>query len=343
MLSPFKFSKALVLAIVALDATLAQAALYVSCNLFSTVEVSLLYLGRRAILLVLHVPVEWLDDGQRPLLSAVGVSYVGLYTGKQKLVQTITPVDVSASLSLTFVPNPEAGPNSDTYYIGFTSVAKINGSSTLNFSPFFKLDQMSGSFASPLAAATSSIPIPSAIEQATSIKPTGIKTITVGTLHTSLPSLTFLSSTRVASSSATPTTTISINSSPSSSASSTSASSSAPTNSAASSQSTSSAVSQALLPQSIGLGFLALSCSIHPFLPLYLSLAFYHLRNPKTILEPWGKKRFLFACLVDRGTDFSLARQDSKPDFPPAETTIVESTCAPHRTGRRQFISAETL
>ncbi|KAJ7577707.1 hypothetical protein C8J56DRAFT_1170846 [Mycena floridula] len=80
------------------------------------------------------------------------------------------------------------------------------------------------------------------------------------------------------------------------------------------------------------LNFKALSCSIHPFLPLYLTLAFYHLRDPMTILKPWGKKRSLFACLVDCGTDFSLARQDSKPDFPLAETTIVELTCAPHRT-----------
>ncbi|KAJ7579332.1 hypothetical protein C8J56DRAFT_1059559 [Mycena floridula] len=35
-----------------------------------------------------------------------------------------------------------------------------------------------------------------------------------------------------------------------------------------------------------------------------------------------SRTRSLFACLVDRGTDFSLARQDSKADFPPVETTI---------------------
>ncbi|KAJ7589116.1 hypothetical protein C8J56DRAFT_1164050 [Mycena floridula] len=57
------------------------------------------------------------------------------------------------------------------------------------------------------------------------------------------------------------------------------------------------------------LNFKALSCSIHPFLPLYLSLAFYHLRDPMTILEPWGKKRHLswaslFACLVTVGLTF---------------------------------------
>ncbi|KAF8958094.1 hypothetical protein BDZ97DRAFT_1668894 [Flammula alnicola] len=58
--------------------------------------------------------ITWLDDGIRPLLSAVGVSTVGLYTGKQQLVQTIPPVDVSSVHSITFKPNPSAGPNSDT-------------------------------------------------------------------------------------------------------------------------------------------------------------------------------------------------------------------------------------
>ncbi|KII91792.1 hypothetical protein PLICRDRAFT_105118, partial [Plicaturopsis crispa FD-325 SS-3] len=55
--------------------------------------------------------VQWLDDGSQPLLTSIGMSYVGLYTGDQHLVQEIQPVDVSAALSLTFTPDPKAGPN----------------------------------------------------------------------------------------------------------------------------------------------------------------------------------------------------------------------------------------
>ncbi|KAF8916692.1 hypothetical protein CPB85DRAFT_1216070 [Mucidula mucida] len=58
--------------------------------------------------------VQWLDNGEAPLLASFGVCSVGLYTGDNQLVQTIEPLDVSASHSLTFTPIPEAGPTSDT-------------------------------------------------------------------------------------------------------------------------------------------------------------------------------------------------------------------------------------
>ncbi|KAF8624693.1 hypothetical protein AX17_007024 [Amanita inopinata Kibby_2008] len=106
--------------------------------------------------------VEWLDDGNSPLLSAIGPTRVGLYTGNQQLLQSIQPVDVSKTHSFTFVPNPKAGPNSDAYYISFTPVSgNVDGKSYSGFSPFFALDNMSGSFSSPNSGATSSSPIPS--------------------------------------------------------------------------------------------------------------------------------------------------------------------------------------
>ncbi len=74
--------------------------------------------------------ITWVDNGVRPLLSSIGLSTVGLYTGHQvcwklttpmnaqcpvqQLVQTIPAVDVSTEHSVTFNPNPSAGPNSDT-------------------------------------------------------------------------------------------------------------------------------------------------------------------------------------------------------------------------------------
>ncbi|KAG6878157.1 hypothetical protein C0993_011575, partial [Termitomyces sp. T159_Od127] len=54
------------------------------------------------------------------------------------------------------------------------------------FSPFFAIDQMTGSFDTPFSEATSTIPIPSS---AFSHSTTHLSTVTVGTLSTSLPPL----------------------------------------------------------------------------------------------------------------------------------------------------------
>ncbi|KAI0267312.1 hypothetical protein BC834DRAFT_870772 [Gloeopeniophorella convolvens] len=108
--------------------------------------------------------VQWLDDGQEPLLPNMGPCNVALYAGNEKLVQQINPVDVSTTHSLTFTPNAKAGPNSNTYYIAFTSIGLSNSSHLLQeFSPNFSLEQMSGSFNSPVPELTSAIPVPSSV------------------------------------------------------------------------------------------------------------------------------------------------------------------------------------
>ncbi|KAJ2922938.1 hypothetical protein H1R20_g14196, partial [Candolleomyces eurysporus] len=95
--------------------------------------------------------VTWLDDGQAPLLSAIGVTHVALYTGTLKLVQTLPPVDVSSTLSFTFTPNPAAGPNSDAYYLAFTSTeTKVNGSEYREYSPWFRFLRQPPSFRNEL-------------------------------------------------------------------------------------------------------------------------------------------------------------------------------------------------
>ncbi|KDR77299.1 hypothetical protein GALMADRAFT_225415 [Galerina marginata CBS 339.88] len=132
--------------------------------------------------------VTWVDDGTRPLLSAVGVSTVGLFTGHQKLVQTITPVDVGSAHSFTFTPNPAAGPNAGSYYVAITSTS-LKGNDSVPYSgwsPFFNLVGMSGSFDSPLPAATSPISIPASLTQSSTRSRSS--TITVGTLPTAQPS-----------------------------------------------------------------------------------------------------------------------------------------------------------
>jgi len=129
--------------------------------------------------------VTWENDGVKPVLASIGVSTVALYNNQQ-LIQTLPPVNVETTSYFSFTPLPGAGPNSDGYYITFTST-KFNVSEDepyRGYSPFFQLCGMSGSFNSPLPSATSSIPIPPSIE----IPPTSssTSTITVGTLSTSL-------------------------------------------------------------------------------------------------------------------------------------------------------------
>ena len=68
-------------------------------------------------------PVQWLDDGEEPLLATMGACYVSLYAGNearlyvhnqfstwtnvaQKLIQQIEPVDVSTTHSLNFTVKP---------------------------------------------------------------------------------------------------------------------------------------------------------------------------------------------------------------------------------------------
>ncbi|KAF9045306.1 hypothetical protein BJ165DRAFT_1528193 [Panaeolus papilionaceus] len=132
--------------------------------------------------------ITWIEDGVSPLLTDVGVSTIGLYTGKQQLVQTISPVDVTKTRTISFTPNPAAGPNSDAYYIAITSTtAKGNNSIPYtSWSPYFRLAGMSGSFDSPLPAATSPIPIPASLTRS-SPSASVTSTITIGTINTSQP------------------------------------------------------------------------------------------------------------------------------------------------------------
>ncbi|PPR04357.1 hypothetical protein CVT26_004225 [Gymnopilus dilepis] len=134
--------------------------------------------------------ITWVDDGIRPLVSDIGVSTVGLYTGKQQLVQSITPINVAAQHSVTFKPIAAAGPNSDAYYIAIIST-KFEGNDSIPYSaysPFFTLTGMTGSFASPLPEATSTIPIPSSLTRPSPASTPA--TITVGTLSTAVTSAT---------------------------------------------------------------------------------------------------------------------------------------------------------
>ncbi|KAF8236142.1 hypothetical protein L208DRAFT_1391265 [Tricholoma matsutake] len=143
--------------------------------------------------------IAWDEDGTRPLLPAIGICTVGIYTGKQQLVQELAPVDVSNKHSTTFIPNPHAGPNSDTYYIGIisTSYKQLDNTSYMAFSPFFGIDHMLGSFQTPLPSATSTKPLPSSLAHSgssTTSTSSVLSTITVGTLLSTLNVLSSIQS-----------------------------------------------------------------------------------------------------------------------------------------------------
>ncbi|KIO11058.1 hypothetical protein M404DRAFT_75987, partial [Pisolithus tinctorius Marx 270] len=55
--------------------------------------------------------VDWVDNGESPLLSDIGECTVGLYSGEMALVQSLPSVDVSSTSTFSFTPNPSAGPN----------------------------------------------------------------------------------------------------------------------------------------------------------------------------------------------------------------------------------------
>ncbi|KAI0316873.1 hypothetical protein OF83DRAFT_1124377 [Amylostereum chailletii] len=128
--------------------------------------------------------VQWLDNGERPLLANMGPCYVGLYRGKQQLIQQLDPVDVSSVHSLDFTPQANAGPNSNTYYVAFTSVSLKQANSSrpyIGYSPNFTLDGMSGTLDTPIASLTSSIPIPPSISSQPS-QPTNPASTLSGTI-----------------------------------------------------------------------------------------------------------------------------------------------------------------
>ncbi|KAF8830166.1 hypothetical protein HHX47_DHR2000477 [Lentinula edodes] len=95
--------------------------------------------------------VQWLDDGTTPLNSNIGVTTCGLYTGDMARIMM--------------------------YIVNNTSQRLIT---------VISLNNMTGSFSSSVASATSSIPIPSSLTGSSAYSETGVlSTVTVGTITTS--------------------------------------------------------------------------------------------------------------------------------------------------------------
>ncbi|KAI5118908.1 hypothetical protein M0805_004684 [Coniferiporia weirii] len=109
--------------------------------------------------------LTWADDGNAPLLSAIGVCDIALYQGTDTIVQQLAAgIDVSQTHELPFTPDADAGPNSDSYWIKVTALSARDPNSPSNaytsYSGFFTLDGMSGETDKPVPSLTSTLPLP---------------------------------------------------------------------------------------------------------------------------------------------------------------------------------------
>lgn len=104
--------------------------------------------------------VTWQDDGMTPNLTSFGASLVGIYTGnanQQTLLQIISSsVDVSTTSSVAFTPDGTIGPNSNEYFVRFTSINLKDATNSQfpaeAFSAKFSMTGMTGTFNSTVQA-----------------------------------------------------------------------------------------------------------------------------------------------------------------------------------------------
>ncbi|KAG1761121.1 hypothetical protein EDD22DRAFT_898151 [Suillus occidentalis] len=104
--------------------------------------------------------VTWQDDGMTPNLTSFGAALVGIYTGnanQQTLLQIISSsVDVSTTSSVAFTPDGTIGPNSNEYFVRFTSINLKDATNSQfpaeAFSAKFAMTGMTGTFNSTVQA-----------------------------------------------------------------------------------------------------------------------------------------------------------------------------------------------
>lgn len=104
--------------------------------------------------------ITWQDDGLTPNLTAFGAALVGIYTGnanQQTLLQTVSAsVDVSTTTSIVFTPDATIGPNSNEYFVRFTSLNLKDATNSQfpaeAFSAKFTMTSMTGTFNSTVQA-----------------------------------------------------------------------------------------------------------------------------------------------------------------------------------------------
>lgn len=101
-----------------------------------------------------NATIKWQDSPDKPSLSEWGFVKVSIYTGnalQQTLLQEIaSSVDASKINTIAFTPDPNIGPNGNSYFIRVESLSLKDSKSpqypALAFSAMFELEGMSGNF-----------------------------------------------------------------------------------------------------------------------------------------------------------------------------------------------------
>lgn len=142
--------------------------------------------------------VTWNDNRQGVSLAQQGNCTVALYTGnsqQQTFLQPIaypTAINVSTIQTIQFTVDPTIGPNSDQYFIRFSSTTLANPTSPTNpylsFSAKFALTGMSGTFNATVQQQLAGVT--SASSPASTSTGTARPTTTGTTSHTSTTSTT---------------------------------------------------------------------------------------------------------------------------------------------------------
>jgi len=130
--------------------------------------------------------VAWNDDGNQPILSAIGPCSIDLCTGgvtQQTCLQNISPsLDVSQNAQVSYTPNASIGPNGAYYFIKFTSISLKDSTNPqfpfTAFSAKFTLAGMTGTFNATVSAELAGSAVGPASTPAGTTPPSTIVTVT---------------------------------------------------------------------------------------------------------------------------------------------------------------------
>ncbi|CAE6511303.1 unnamed protein product [Rhizoctonia solani] len=112
--------------------------------------------------------ITWQDDGKAPSLPEFGDCSVDVYTGnsqQQTKVQTLAITNAQTAQTVQFVPDPNAGEDSQVYFIKMVSIGMADPTNAMYkasaYSAMFTLKGMTGKFNDTVKAQIAGTPAPS--------------------------------------------------------------------------------------------------------------------------------------------------------------------------------------
>jgi len=136
--------------------------------------------------------ISWQDSGSPPTLAQFGNAKISIYAGnaqEQTSLQLVNAsVNVASVSSISFIPQPDIGPNSNHYLIRFESLSLTDPTqaqtTALAFSAQFTLNNMTGTFsAAVLSEIAGQSTAPLGAPTSSSAGPTSIPSVTTSTVQ----------------------------------------------------------------------------------------------------------------------------------------------------------------